>query len=103
MRTLAVASLLALALSACAQTGSGLFEQARSNPSATQTASTEAGALYAGLPGVTPALADWSNTGFYPNEFCWKIYVWPRTAPNYWDIRRYCERPERGSSLWEPE
>ena len=50
---------------------------------------------------VPPAIAAWKGTGFYPPEFCQRVHYLDRRIPQYWSIRRWCDRREqRGSGDW---
>ena len=93
MRSLIAAGLIVLAGSAWADT-----------TDRSATAEQEAQAAYGSQPGLTanpnvpPEFAAWEGSTFFPNEFCYKIYNVDRNFPQYWDIRRWCDKQERRGS-----
>lgn len=122
MRSAIAISVLALALAACSQTSatdaldrgtaatasSAVSDATQSpgptaGPTAEQTAEQTAQLSRSGTAvDIPPEVAAWSGSGFFPNEFCWKINSWPRSMPRYWEIRYWCERPDRDRTIWEP-
>lgn len=93
MRSLIAAGLIVVAGSAWADTGS-------QTPTAEQEAQATHGSQPASPidPNVPPEFAKWSGSTFYPTEFCYKIYNVDRNFPQYWDIRRWCDKQERRGS-----
>ena len=49
-------------------------------------------------PNVPPEIAAWTGTGFYPTEFCYMVHSLDRSVPQYWSIRRWCDKRERRGS-----
>ena len=93
MRTLIAAGLILVAGTAWADTAE--------KPGATEQQAQASASSAAGLtsaPNVPPEIAAWKGTSFYPNEFCYKIYNMDRSIPQYWQIRRWCDKQERRGS-----
>ena len=94
MRSLIAAGMIVLAGSAWAA----------NSTDKSATAEQKAQATYGNTAGITtnpnvpPEFAKWSGSTFYPNEFCYKIYNVDRNFPQYWDIRRWCDKQERRGS-----
>lgn len=119
MKSAIAISVLAFALAACSQTSvtDALDRESPATASSAVSDATEGTAQTADRAAeqtaqlaqagtaadIPPEVAAWSGTGFFPNEFCWKIDSWPRTMPRYWEIRYWCERPDRDRTIWEPE
>ena len=57
-----------------------------------------AGFLSACAGDQTGEQATWSKRTLYPPEACWSVYAKRNTsAPDYWRIRRWCDRRETRS------
>ena len=51
-----------------------------------------------GGPGETNEQATWTPRSLYPPEVCWRLYANPdKSSPEYWHVRRWCDRRETRS------
>ena len=38
--------------------------------------------------------SEWRSRSFYPPEYCWVVHSEYWNTPQYWDIRRWCDKRE---------
>ena len=115
MRALLGCALVALALSACATAQEG-GTAADETPSVAAKGTGQTGpsdaSKYSGEPSDRPSVyrdgqpwpfattreqierSEWSSRSFYPPEYCWVVHSETWDTPQYWDIRRWCDKRE---------
>ena len=110
MRALLGCALVALALSGCAPSPEG--GSAASGPEAASQTGPSNATKYSGEPSDRAGVyrdgkpwpfattreqieqSEWSSRSFYPPEYCWVVHSQYWNTPQYWDIRRWCDKRE---------